>query len=260
VRNISYAAVPVNTRLVVEGVLTGIGSVFIPTLANSSSGPESVAKLQMCFDPRKIHDQFYVEDLFDLQDEESQQIGAADIDAFIAILEGGDDRSTLEAIESLVINLPPAALKVFRHISKVLKQLAPYMLQIIKHAYDCGMLDIVLGMLMTFVLGLFPFLIFIVIPLAVALFAYDVYTQIKTLIESWNRDWFKFGKAAGVLTGYIGSMVIAYKISKTKAEKASFQCNTGASTSTGKCGVILPDNENKYWSNTGEFRGNKVTL
>jgi hypothetical protein len=54
----------VNPKEILEGVITGMGSVFVPALADANNGTEAMATFQQCFDPRKLHETFVVKDFF----------------------------------------------------------------------------------------------------------------------------------------------------------------------------------------------------
>ena len=64
VQNVSYTQVPVDPKAIFEGVITGVGSIFVPGLTEASNGSEALATFQQCFDPRKLYESFHVKDFF----------------------------------------------------------------------------------------------------------------------------------------------------------------------------------------------------
>jgi hypothetical protein len=87
--NVTYTQVPVNSKQILEGMITGIGGVFVPGLKDAENGTEALTTFQQCFDPRKLHETFVVKDFFKAQDE-LPAISDADLDAFQQSIESMD--------------------------------------------------------------------------------------------------------------------------------------------------------------------------
>jgi hypothetical protein len=239
---VNYTQVPVNAKQILEGMITGIGGVFVPGLKDANNGTEAMATFQQCFDPRKLHETFVVKAFFKPQ-EELPSISDADLEAFQASLEQMDGNMTatswtpaqlLKRFDALSMR----TWKTWKYLAAILKKLSPYLLQLLKHSYRCGVLDIVLGFALSFVLPLFPPILLILI--AVAAMAFELFSQIKAAVDNWYRDWFKFGKAVGAVLAFVASLIIAYKMGKSGEVKCTGQKKTG-------CTYEMPKNEMNNW-------------
>jgi hypothetical protein len=239
---VNYTQAPVNAKQILEGVITGVGGVFVPGLKDANNGTEAMATFQQCFDPRKLYESFAVKDFFKAQ-AELPAISDADVDAFQASIELIDGNMTASSWNPTLLLKRFEALnsrtwKTWKYLAAILKKLGPYVLQLLKHSYRCGVIDIVLGFALSFVLPLFPPILLVLI--AVAAMAFELFTQIKAAVDNWYRDWFKFGKAIGAILAFVASLVIAYKMGKSGEIRCTGQKKAG-------CTYEMPKNEMNNW-------------
>jgi hypothetical protein len=237
--NVTYTQVPVNSKEILEGMITGIGGVFVPGLKDAENGTEALTTFQQCFDPRKLHETFVVKDFFKAQDE-LPSVTEADLDAFQQSIESMDKANGISA-QSLLKRFEALQLRTWRtwkYLAAILKKLGPYLLQLIKHSSRCGVLDIVIGFVLSFVLPFFPPILLILI--AVAAMAFELFSQIKAAVDNWYKNWFKFGKAVGAILAFVASLIIAYKMGKSNEVKCSGGKQKG-------CTYEMPKNEMNDW-------------
>lgn len=240
--NVTYTQVPVNSKEIFEGVITGIAGVFVPGLKDAENGTEALATFQQCFDPRKLHETFVIKDFFKAQ-EELPSISDADLDAFQQSIEEMDKASGAGALNPAALlkrfdALQQRTWRTWKYLAAILKKLSPYLLQLLKHSSRCGILDIVIGFAISFVLPFFPPILLILI--AVAAMAFELFTQIKAAVDNWYKNWFKFGKATGAILAFVASLVIAYKMGKSNEIK----CTGGKQKG---CTYEMPKNEMNNW-------------
>jgi hypothetical protein len=238
--NVTYTQVPVNSKEILEGMITGIGGVFVPGLKDAENGTEALTTFQQCFDPRKLHETFVVKDFFKAQDE-LPGISDADLDAFQQSIESMDKANGGISAQTLLKRFEALQLRTWRtwkYLAAILKKLGPYLLQLIKHSSRCGVLDIVIGFALSFILPFFPPILLILI--AVAAMAFELFSQIKAAVDNWYKNWFKFGKAVGAILAFVASLIIAYKMGKSNEIK----CTGGKQKG---CTYEMPKNEMNNW-------------
>lgn len=246
-RNVSYTQVPVNSKEILEGIITGIAGVFVPGLKEAENGTEALATFQQCFDPRKLHETFVIKDFFKAQDE-LPSVSDADLDAFQQSIEQMDQLSGAGALNPQALlrrfdALQQRTWRTWKYLAAILKKLSPYLLQLLKHSSRCGVIDIVIGFALSFVLPFFPPILLLLI--AVAAMAFELFTQIKAAVDNWYKNWFKFGKATGAILAFVASLIISYKMGKS----SEIKCTGGKQKG---CTYEMPKNEMNNWQPPGK--------
>lgn len=226
--NLTYASQPLDSTQLFYGIATGVGVAFVPGLREAENGTDALAVLSECFDVRRMFATQKVTDMYGGQDgklniteDEARAFGEA-------VSPPKNESDTIISKMTGFFKQKGAASKAFAKFGALLKKMTPFLLKTLAKFQRCGTLDAILGFLFGIVIGLFPPLLFIVMPIAVISMGIEIYKQIRAMIDNYGRDWFLFGKAIGILLGYLGIIFISYKMGQRKQR---MQCNGKAGCS-----------------------------